>query len=76
MYLCGLYVFRIAQHFVLTWRKRFYVMSESMKSDRIRLEILENIKSVSDPLCTKQTIIATGQLTPKPHTVVKLIFLN
>ena len=37
-YLCGVHIFCIISCFVLTECKRFYVVSESMKSDRIRID--------------------------------------
>ena len=48
MHLYDVYVFCVAQHFVLTGCKRFYVISESMKLERIRLDILKkDINKVS-----------------------------
>lgn len=40
----GLYIFRIAPHFVLRECKRLYVKSESMQSERTRLQISKKSK--------------------------------
>ena len=60
-YILDVYIVDIALHFVFRKCKRSYVMNDWMKSDRIRLEILKEVKIK----CAQSYLYRTkGQMDP------------